>query len=175
MMLLTIAVLGWYHIQAQTFTLKSRDLGGQFNSSQYANSFGCTGGNVSPELHWENAPKETQAFAITIYDKDAPTGSGFWHWMVVNIPVSSNTLATNAGNAQTPLLPQGAITINNDAGFAGYLGPCPPAGTTHQYVITVYALKSPITVQAGMSPAVIGFMLNNNTLARASLVAYAQQ
>lgn len=169
------AALGWCSSQAQTFTLKSNDLGGQFNQSQYANSFGCNGGNVSPELHWENAPKETRAFAITIYDKDAPTGSGFWHWMVVNIPASTSAISTNAGSLQANLLPSGSITINNDAGQACYIGPCPPAGSSHQYVITVYALKAPIAYSAGTSSAVVGFMINNSCLARASLVAYAQQ
>ena len=91
---------------AQTFTLKSNDVGGQATNKEFFNGFGCSGQNISPELHWENAPAGTQAFAVTIYDKDAPTGSGFWHWVIFNIPSDVMELKSGAGRSfQTPSLP----------------------------------------------------------------------
>jgi len=158
---------------AQTFTLKSNDLGGQFTNKQFAND--CSGENISPELHWENAPKETKAFAVTMYDLDAPTGSGLWHWVVYNIPSSVTLLPSDAGSLSKNNLPEGAIGGLSDVGVKGYFGPCPPAGELHRYIITVYALKEPIQANENASAALTGFMLNMNTLAKASLLLYAQQ
>src|SRR5262245_61437394 len=92
-------------IFAQTFTLKSKDIGGQMTLQQVLNGFGCTGQNLSPELSWENAPAETKSFAVTIYDKDAPTGSGLWHWVVFNIPATVAELKQGAGDVSKKLLP----------------------------------------------------------------------
>src|ERR1700743_1383395 len=125
---LLLAVLGGGGLSAQTFTLKSNDIGGQATNKQFANSFGCHGGNVSPELHWENAPAGTQAFAVTMYDKDAPPGSGFCHWLMFNMPANVTELPSDAGNISRNLMPAGAIQINNDGGAPGYIGPCPPPG-----------------------------------------------
>src|SRR5215468_11973543 len=86
-------------ILAQTFKLKSKDIGGQMTLQQVLNGFGCTGQNLSPQLGWDNAPAGTKSFAITIYDKDAPTGSGWWHWIVFNIPATTNELKPGAGDA----------------------------------------------------------------------------
>jgi Raf kinase inhibitor-like YbhB/YbcL family protein len=160
---------------AQTFTLKSSELGGQATQHQFFNGFGCHGDNVSPELSWENAPAGTQSFAVTMYDKDAPTGSGFWHWVVFNIPASATELKSGAGDAAKGLLPAGAIQSMTDFGKAGYGGPCPPPGSPHEYLITVYALKSKLTLDQSASPAFVGFMLNSNLLAKASIVMYGQQ
>lgn len=164
-----------FTVKAQTFTLKSNELGGQMTNKQMANTFGCTGENKSPELHWEHAPKETQAFAVTIHDPDAPTGSGFWHWVVYNIPSSVTSLASDAGNVSGQNLPKGAMSGTNDGGAMGYMGACPPPGPSHRYIITVYALKAPIQVEKNASAALIGFMLNMNALGKASIIAYGQR
>ena len=159
---------------AQTFTLKSKDIAGQMTLQQVLNGFGCTGKNLSPQLSWENAPAGTRSFAITVYDKDAPTGSGFWHWIVFNIQASANELKQGAGDASRNLLPQGAIQGVTDFGQPGYGGPCPPEGDEpHQYLVTVYALKTDnLGVDGKASPALVGFYLNANMLAKASIVAY---
>jgi Raf kinase inhibitor-like YbhB/YbcL family protein len=159
---------------AQTFTLKSNDIGGQVTNRQYANSFGCHGENISPELHWENVPAGTQAFAVTIYDKDAPTGSGFWHWTIFNIPVGVTSLKSDAGNVAKGLAPAESVQINNDGGQPGYMGPCPPPGPIHEYLITVYALKSKIQLDKTAGPALTGFYLNANAIEKGSIVMYAQ-
>ncbi|HLZ87178.1 MAG TPA: YbhB/YbcL family Raf kinase inhibitor-like protein [Puia sp.] len=159
---------------AQTFTLKSNDVGGQATNKQFANSFGCHGENVSPELHWENVPAGTQAFAVTIYDKDAPTGSGFWHWVIFNIPANVTGLKSDAGTIAKNLAPADAIQCNTDAGQPGYMGPCPPPGPIHEYVVTVYALKSKIPLDKTAGPALAGFYLNANAIEKASIVFYAQ-
>jgi Raf kinase inhibitor-like YbhB/YbcL family protein len=159
---------------AQTFTLKSNDLGGQFINKQMLNGFGYHGDNQSPELSWENAPAGTQSFAITMYDIDAPSGSGFWHWVVYNIPADVNELKTGAGDASKNLLPAGAIQGLTDYGQPGYGGPAPVPGLPHHYVITVYALKSKLQLDKNASAALVGFNLNGNLLGKASIIAYAQ-
>ncbi len=159
---------------AQTFTLKSNDVGGQATMQQFANTFGCHGGNVSPELHWENAPAGTQSFAVTIYDKDAPTGSGFWHWLIFNIPADVKELKSDAGNIAKGLAPAGSIQSNSDFGTPGYGGPCPPPGPIHEYLITVYALKSKLALDKTATPAIVGFYINSLTIEKASIVMYAQ-
>lgn len=171
---LLLAIVAGGGLSAQTFTLKSNEIGGQATNKQFANSFGCHGENASPQLYWENAPAGTQAFAVTIYDKDAPTGSGFWHWLVFNIPVNVTELKSDAGNLSKNLTPAGAIQSNTDAGQPGYIGPCPPAGPIHEYIITVYALKSKISLDKNTGPALVGFYLNANALEKASIVMYAQ-
>jgi Raf kinase inhibitor-like YbhB/YbcL family protein len=160
---------------AQTFTLKSSDLGGQFVNSQLLNGMmGYTGGNISPQLSWENVPAGTQSLAVTMYDVDAPSGSGFWHWVVYNIPADVNGLKADAGNPERHLLPSGAIQGINDAGMAAYIGPGPLPGLPHQYLITVYALKSKLTLDKNTPAAFVGVHLNLNVLAKASIVGYVQ-
>src|SRR5258708_151239 len=172
---LMLALLAGGGLSAQTFTLKSNEIGGQATNKQYANSFGCHGENVSPGLSWENAPAGTQAFAVTMYDKDAPTGSGFWHWVVFNIPASVTELKSGAGDPSKGLMPVGAIQSNTDAGAPGYIGPCPPPGAPHEYLITVFALKSKLNLDKSATPAYLGFMLGYNTLPKTSILTYAQQ
>lgn len=157
-----------------TFTLSSTNLGGQGTKQQEFNGFGCTGDNQSPQLSWSNAPKETKSFAITMYDPDAPTGSGWWHWVVFDIPADVNELVKNAGNVSTDLIPKGAIQSITDYGAKGYGGPCPPEGHgLHQYIITVYALKTEkLGLNENTNPAVVGYYLWNNTLAKASIIVY---
>ncbi len=160
-----------------TFTLSSNDLGGEATINEEFNGFGCTGENQSPQLSWKNAPEGTKSFAITMYDPDAPTGSGWWHWVVFDIPGSTNELVSGAGNTELNLTPEGVIQSITDYGLKGYGGPCPPEGHgLHQYVITVYALKTDkLGLNESTNPAVVGFYLWNNTLAKASIVAYYQR
>jgi Raf kinase inhibitor-like YbhB/YbcL family protein len=107
---------------------------------QVANVFGCKGDNISPSVKWSGAPEGTKSFVITVYDPDAPTGSGWWHWVVFNIPASTTSIPKNAGNPKKKLLPKGAIQIRNDYGFDGYGGMCPNPGPAHHYTLTVYAM-----------------------------------
>jgi Raf kinase inhibitor-like YbhB/YbcL family protein len=134
--------------------------------------FGCAGGNQSPHLAWSGAPPGTKSFAITCYDPDAPTGSGFWHWLVVNIPPDVTELALDAGNPKTGKLPKGALQTRTDFGAAGYGGPCPPAGDhPHRYFFTVFAVGTEaLPVKADTSAAVVGFQLNFNTLAKSAIL-----
>jgi Raf kinase inhibitor-like YbhB/YbcL family protein len=137
-------------------------------SEQYG--FGCAGGNVSPALSWSGAPDGTRSFAVTCFDPDAPTGSGFWHWVVVNIPPDVSGLPAGAGGGEG--LPAGALQVRTDVGAPGYAGPCPPEGDhPHRYLFTVYAVSlDALPVDADTSAAVVGFQLNFNTLERATLM-----
>lgn len=134
--------------------------------------FGCSGGNLSPQLSWSGAPAGTQSFAVSCYDPDAPTGSGFWHWMVVNIPADVTSLPLGAGDPASGKMPKGALEIRTDFGKPGYGGPCPPPGSNvHRYVFTVYAVGvKELPVTADTSCAIVGFQLNHNTLASAKLI-----
>lgn len=133
--------------------------------------FGCAGGNKSPHLKWSGTPEQTKSFAITCYDPDAPTGSGFWHWLVVNIPSTVSELAEGAGSTNGKL-PEGALQTRTDFGAPGYGGPCPPAGDhPHRYLFTIFAVKSDkLDVSADTSAAIVGFNLHFNTLARAEIM-----
>jgi Raf kinase inhibitor-like YbhB/YbcL family protein len=138
---------------------------------QFAAAMGCTGGNVSPLIRWSGAPEGTKSFVVTLYDKDAPTGSGLWHWVVVDIPASASSLAEGAGSDKAAL-PDGARMTNTDMSVPGFLGACPPSGETHEYRITVKALDvAKLELPANASPALVGFMSNMNKLAEASVVA----
>ena len=159
------------------FTVRS----GSFRDGDYLASehilsadygFGCAGGNKSPHLAWAGAPTGTKSFAVTCYDPDAPTGSGFWHWLVVNIPPAVTELPLGAGNRNAPKLPNGALQTRTDFGAPGYGGPCPPAGDhPHRYLFTVFAVSTDgLQVTADTSAAVIGFQLNFNTLAKAAIM-----
>lgn len=133
--------------------------------------FGCNGGNRSPALSWQHSPEGTRSFAITLYDPDAPTGSGWWHWVVYNIPASTHSLPEDAGNVSGKGLPAGATQGRTDFGSIGYGGACPPAGSpAHRYVMTVHALKvEKLPVSADASAAMIGFMINMNRLDSSTL------
>lgn len=161
-------------IGQNTFTLSSKDLGGEATKIQEFNGFGCSGDNQSPQLSWKNAPEGTKSFAITVYDPNAPTGSGFWHWVVFDIPGNVNELLQNAGNVKLNLSPKGAIQSKTDYGMNGFGGPCPPKGHGfHEYIFTVHALKiDKLGLNENTNPAIVGFNLWNNTLAKASIVAY---
>lgn len=150
---------------AQDFTVTSPDVaeGSTISDAQYWNNFGCTGENARPALAWTGAPKGTKSFAVTLYDKDAPTGSGFWHWVAYNIPADATGIAGDA-------LPAGTVEGNTDVGVPGFAGPCPPVGRTHDYVYTVHALGTDhLEVPEGATAALTGFFLYQNTLATATL------
>jgi Raf kinase inhibitor-like YbhB/YbcL family protein len=133
--------------------------------------FGCAGGNKSPHLKWSGAPAGTRSFAVTLYDPDAPTGSGFWHWLVVNIPADVTELDVGVGS-RGGNLPSGALQTRTDFGTPGYGGPCPPAGDhPHRYLFTVFAVKTEgLDVSAESSAAVVGFNLHFNTLAKTAIM-----
>ena len=133
--------------------------------------FGCAGGNKSPHLRWSGAPAGTKSFAVTCYDPDAPTGSGFWHWVAVNIPPNVTELPLGAGSAGGTL-PPGTLQTRTDFGAPGYGGPCPPENDhPHRYLFTVHAVGTDkLNATADTSAAVIGFQLHFNTLAKASIM-----
>jgi len=160
-----------------TFTLTSSTLQGNATLKEEFNGFGCTGENLSPQLSWANAPEGTKSFAITMYDPDAPTGSGWWHWVVFDLPTDIMSLKEGAGAVDAGLMPAGAIQSLTNYGAPGYGGPCPPEGHgIHQYVITVHALKvDKLGLDANTNPAIVGYYLWNNTLAKASIVAYYER
>jgi Raf kinase inhibitor-like YbhB/YbcL family protein len=132
--------------------------------------FGCDGGNKSPHLRWSGAPEGTRSFALTCFDPDAPTGSGFWHWLVVNIPSNVAELPLGAGT-DGGTLPAGALQTRTDVGKPGYAGPCPPPGHgPHHYVFTLFAVSAEqLPVTADTSAAVVGFNLHFATLEKATL------
>ncbi len=174
-MALGMALIGMtFSAAAAQFTLSSPDLfaGQMMGKSFVYHGFGCTGGNLSPALNWQNPPAGTQSFAITVHDPDAPTDGGFWHWIVINLPVSMTGLAQGDGTLNSTHLPAGALQIRNDFGIAAWGGPCPPAGDKpHHYHFTVYALKVnrlPIPVNA--KPALVADMIQHSALGKAELV-----
>ena len=148
--------------------------GATIGNEQVFNSFTCTGNNVSPSLSWTGAPAGTKSFVVTVYDPDAPTGSGWWHWVVINIPPGTTSLPKNAGDPKANLLPAGALQTRTDFGSAGYGGPCPPKGDKpHHYHFTVYAVdedKLQFAQNDGASAALVGYELHFHTLGKASLV-----
>ena len=170
-----IAFLPLAAFAAGKFTLESVEIkpGGKIAEAQVYKGFGCEGGNVSPSLLWKNAPAGTKSFAITVYDPDAPTGSGWWHWVVFNIPPGTTSLPKGAGDVKKKLMPKGAIQSRTDFGTAGYGGPCPPPGDKpHRYQITVFAVdvdKLPNAKNDAASAALAGFDLGSHTLAKATL------
>lgn len=147
--------------------------GGTIGNEHVFKGFGCNGGNVSPELRWEKAPGETKSFAVTVYDPDAPTGSGWWHWVMFNIVPTVTSLPAGAGNLNGGAAPKGSVQSLTDFGKPGYGGPCPPAGDKpHRYIFTVHALKvEQLPLKSEASGAMAGFYLNQNTLAKASFTA----
>ena len=138
------------------------------------NGFGCTGENVSPAIIWRDAPPETKSFAVTVYDPDAPTGSGWWHWLVVNIPADMHGLQQGSGDPAARKVPKGVLQTRTDFGKPGWGGPCPPQGDRpHRYVFTVHALKvDKLDVPEDASGALVGFMINANRIAKASFTAH---
>lgn len=153
------------------FRLTSPELanGRPVPQADWGNAFGCTGGDQAPDLYWTGAPAGTRSYAITLFDPDAPTGSGFWHWMAWDLPASAGSF--------TGTLPSGAVAGVDDAGVTGYLGPCPPAGDrTHHYLMTVLALNVPtLDLPATTSPAFTSFAMSAHVIGYARITATARR
>jgi len=161
---------------AANFSVESAEVkpNSKIADAQVFKGFGCEGGNASPSLAWKNAPTGTKSFAVTVYDPDAPTGSGWWHWVMFNIPADTTSLAAGAGDVASGKAPKGAVQSRTDFGKPGYGGPCPPKGDKpHRYVFTVYALK--VDKLEGLDEnapaAMVGFMTNMNKLDKATFTA----
>jgi Raf kinase inhibitor-like YbhB/YbcL family protein len=160
-------------VSSLTVTSDDIEHGERLANPHVADIMGCEGENLSPHLEWSGAPAETQSFAVTCFDPDAPTGSGFWHWVVFDIPADVTELPRGAGTGDMAGLPPGAIHVRNDTGEPGYIGAAPPPGHgEHRYVFAVHALSVPtLGLDASATPAYVGFNLTFNTLARGVIVA----
>lgn len=163
-----------FHPEVPSFQVVSDDIseGGRLRADQvYAQ------GNTSPQLRWEGFPPETESFAVTCFDPDAPTGSGFWHWVVFDIPKTVTELPAGAGSGDFKGLPEGAVQVRNDFGTRDFGGAAPPPGHgPHRYVFTVYAVGSEkLGPDADGSPAFVGFNLFFNTIARAQLTGVHEE
>lgn len=171
--LLLIAVATFFAGNVLAFELSSPDPevknGKPMPKPQEYKGFGCNGDNLSPELVWKDAPAGTKSFAITVFDPDAPTGSGFWHWVVYDIPATAIGLPGGAGVQAS--LPVGTKQGRNDFGDRNYSGACPPVGDRpHHYVFMIHALKvEKLNVPEDASAALVGFMLHNNRLGLAKM------
>lgn len=173
--LLTAVTVLALPLTGHAFTLTSPVLkeGATLQMAQVANVFGCTGKNLSPALAWDNVPAGTKSLAVTVYDPDAPTGSGWWHWVAFNLPPTLKSLPEGAGEAEGKALPKGTVQVRNDYGTPGFGGACPPPGAKpHRYVFTVHALNvDALPLDAGATPAAVGFYLNQHRLGTATLTA----
>lgn len=173
---LTVSLFALVSGNAQAgFRLMSTDIhaGRAIPDAYTFNGMDCKGSNISPELHWQGAPAGTKSFALTMYDPDAPTGSGWWHWVVYNIPASATRLAAGAGEPGKNLLPKGSTMGNGDMGTAAYVGPCPPKGDKpHRYLLTLYALDTDrLDLPSGATAAYVGFNLHSHQIAKTTLTA----
>ncbi|UWR40179.1 YbhB/YbcL family Raf kinase inhibitor-like protein [Phaeobacter inhibens] len=150
---------------ADGFTLTSPDIaeGQQLSSDFVFQGFGCEGGNTAPTLEWSGAPEGTESFAVTVYDPDAPTGSGWWHWFAFNIPDDVTSLP-GGGDVS-------GVQLTNDYGAEGFGGACPPPGEVHRYEFTVHALGTTLEIDDSVSNALAGFMVNANSLASSTITA----
>ncbi|RXI28260.1 YbhB/YbcL family Raf kinase inhibitor-like protein [Aliarcobacter trophiarum LMG 25534] len=155
---------------ADNFTLKSSDLKGQLTKKQEFNGFGCSGENISPQLSWENAPNGTKSFAITVYDPDAPTGSGWWHWIIFNISKDRASIPAGFGNSDS----KDAIQSITDYGKSGFGGACPPVGNrAHRYIFTIHALDvESLDLDKNTNAATVGYYINSHTISKASIISY---
>jgi Raf kinase inhibitor-like YbhB/YbcL family protein len=160
-----------------SFTVESDDVadGQQMSNAQVFDGFGMTGENISPNLRWHGFPGQTQGFAVTCFDPDAPTGSGFWHLVLLDVPASVTELATGAASGDLSGLPAGSFCVRNDYGAKAFGGAAPPKGDPpHRYVFAVHALDLPSLAAEGVdsdvSPAVAGFNLRFHTIARGMII-----
>lgn len=147
--------------------------GEPFARAQWAAGRG--GSDTSPQLSWSGAPAETLSYAVTCFDPDAPTGSGYWHWAVCNIPANVTSLPENAGAPGGALLPAGSLTLPNEIRLTSFIGAGPPPTTgVHRYIFAVHALDvARLDLDPGSTPAVLGFNLHFHTLARGTITGTA--
>lgn len=170
--LILAALLASNSALAGSLTLSSTDIAnGKFMAkAQEFQGFGCSGGNQSPQLSWSGAPAGTAAFAIMVHDPDAPTGSGWWHWQLVNIPKDVTSLAAGA------VAPAGSQQMNNDYGVKGFGGACPPPKHgVHRYQFTVHALSQKLELPENASGALTGYMVKAHSLASSTIEALYQR
>ena len=161
------------------FEVRSNDVsdGEMLSLPQVSGIFGAGGEDTSPHLAWAEAPEDTKSYAVTCFDPDAPTGSGFWHWVVYDIPAEISELSTGAGSQDGELLPAGAKQLKNDAGLYGYLGSAPPSGHgLHRYMFAVHALNvDALPINEEVSAAICGFNMFRSTLARGVITPVYEQ
>ncbi|TWX46994.1 YbhB/YbcL family Raf kinase inhibitor-like protein [Colwellia hornerae] len=164
-------------VLAGPLSLTSRDIAqGEFMSKIHEfNGYSCSGGDLSPHLKWSDAPKGTKSFAITAYDPDAPSGSGWWHWQIVNIPLTVMEIPTGAGHKNSA--PAGSIQIQNDFGSRAFGGACPPKGHgVHHYSFTIHALSvEKLELPANASGALAGYMINLHTIESSTIESLYQR
>lgn len=155
---------------AEGLTLKSSSISGQLSDKQEFNGFGCTGSNISPQLSWKNVPQGTKSFAITVYDPDAPTGSGWWHWLVFDISTNTSFVKEGFGNKHNNKVIQ---SITN-YGTNGFGGACPPKGSkAHKYEFTIYALDvETLGLSKETNPAIVGYYINNHLIEKSTITTY---
>lgn len=148
--------------------------GGRLGLEQVLNGFGCAGSNISPELNWQGEPAGTKSFAVTVYDPDAPTGSGWWHWVLFNIPATTHQLPAGSGSVKDLTINSGVVQSRTDFGAPGYGGACPPKGHgDHKYQFQVWALDiEKIDLEADASAALVGYFLHQHQLGKAEVTAY---
>jgi Raf kinase inhibitor-like YbhB/YbcL family protein len=140
--------------------------GKPLGAAQVLNGFGCSGGNQAPALSWSGAPAATKSYVVMLRDPDAPTGSGFWHWVAFNIPATTMSLPAGGG------APTDMVTARNDFSQNAYAGACPPPGAPHRYVFTVFAMPdATLPLDATASAALVGFFAETGSLARATITA----
>ncbi|ANS88028.1 YbhB/YbcL family Raf kinase inhibitor-like protein [Vibrio scophthalmi] len=163
-----VLLLASFASSAMTLTSQDIQEGSRIADTFAFNSFGCSGDNLSPQLSWDDVPAGTKSFAITAYDPDAPTGSGWWHWVAVDIPANVTTLERGVSGKSIK-----ANEMKNDYGLKGFGGVCPPKGAgMHRYEFTVFALPTEkLELPQGASNALIGFMLNSSALDKAKITA----
>ncbi|MBM5781812.1 MAG: YbhB/YbcL family Raf kinase inhibitor-like protein [Pelagibacterales bacterium] len=174
--LFVLAIYSTNAFSSSVFSASSEEIkmGTKITNKYVFNGFGCSGKNISPEISWKNAPEGTKSFAITVYDPDAPTGSGWWHYLAVNIPVNYNSLPSNFGKKNSFKTTDNILQIRNDFGIRNFGGPCPPQGDKpHRYIWTIHALSvEKLEISEDATAALAGFMINANSIAKANLEAF---
>lgn len=176
-LILTATVLAACLISApiraeEPFRLTSPDIaeGEKIDLKHQLNAYGCSGDNISPALEWSGAPVGTKSFVMTLYDPDTNSGSGWWHWVMFNIPANVNSLSQGAGSDDGA--PKGAIQTRTDFGNPGFAGSCPPPGEVHRYQYRIYALGvESLDLDENATPAMVGFMTRANAIGTAKLTA----
>src|ERR1700733_16193185 len=158
-----------FHLESSSFAD-----GQALANPQVSGIMGAGGEDVSPQLAWSGFPDGTKSFAVTCYDPEAPTASGFWHWAVVDVPASVTELARGAGDEQGSGLPSGAFQLRNDAGVRQHVGAAPPPGHgRHNYYYVVHAVDvESLGIDKDATPAFLGFNLFSHTLGRATIVPW---